>query len=165
LCVPATAPTSTCTAPRSSVPCWTKLWNGATTSPPPGASKSTAGDSSTECWAACTRPRDSAHMAGSRAPSHPQRWQKVSTWETVQVEDRRMCATCRTVVRSYTYRFHPADSPFYERCIWLSWCSGCRVYTGAMVHVPRDQVLPDALASLRPEEREQLKASEIRLVE
>ncbi|TQM69776.1 hypothetical protein FHX41_3486 [Actinomadura hallensis] len=104
-------------------------------------------------------------MADSRAPSHPQRWRKVSTWETVQVEDRRMCASCRTVVRSYTYRFHPADSPFYERCVWLSWCSGCRVYTGAMVNVPRDQVLPDALASLRPEERERLKASEIRLVE
>lgn len=58
-------------AAESSVPCWTKLWNGATTSPPPGPSKSTAGDSSTECWAACTRPRDSASHGGQQSTFSP----------------------------------------------------------------------------------------------
>lgn len=68
-------------------------------------------------------------------------------------------------MRSYAYRIHPADSPHYERCIGLSWCSGCGVYTGATVHVPRDRALPDALAALPPERREWLLASERRLIE
>jgi hypothetical protein len=34
-----------------------------------------------------------------------------------------------------------------------------------MVRVPRDQLLSDALASLPPEHRDQLRASEIRLIE
>jgi hypothetical protein len=68
-------------------------------------------------------------------------------------------------VRSYQYRFYPAESSFYERCIGLSWCSGCRIYSGAMVRVPRDQLLSDALASLPPGQRDHLQASEIRLIE
>ncbi|GLZ14255.1 hypothetical protein Acsp04_44900 [Actinomadura sp. NBRC 104425] len=68
-------------------------------------------------------------------------------------------------MRSYTYRIYPADSPHYERCIGLSWCPGCRVYTGAMVHVPRDRALPDALAALPPEHRERLLNSESRLID
>ncbi|MGP4026264.1 hypothetical protein [Actinomadura sp. 3N407] len=34
-----------------------------------------------------------------------------------------------------------------------------------MVHVPRSRPLPDMLASLPPEQREQLKGSEVRLIE
>lgn len=68
-------------------------------------------------------------------------------------------------MRSYEYRFYPAESSYYERCIGLSWCSGCRIYSGAMVRVPRDQLLSDALASLPPEHRDQLRASETRLIE
>jgi hypothetical protein len=50
---------------------------------------------------------------------------------------------CGGVVRTYTYRHYPPDSPFFERCIGLAWCPACRMYTGAMVHVPRDTALPD----------------------
>jgi hypothetical protein len=85
--------------------------------------------------------------------------------DTVQDDGRWVCAVCRAVVRSYTYRFHPADSSRHERCVGLSWCSGCRVYTGAMVHVPRGRVLTDALAFLPPEKRERLMGSESRLIE
>ncbi|MCO6005212.1 hypothetical protein NE236_09465 [Actinoallomurus purpureus] len=68
-------------------------------------------------------------------------------------------------VRSYQYRHYPAGSPHYERCIGLSWCSGCRVYTGAMVHVPRTTALTDALASLTSEHRDRLLHNEVRLIE
>ena len=63
-------------------------------------------------------------------------------------------------MRSYVYRVHPPDSPVYERCIGLSWCSECRIYTGTMVHVPREEVLSDALAASPPEQRERLLANE-----
>ncbi|MBD0673579.1 hypothetical protein BU198_23405 [Streptomyces sp. CBMA156] len=53
----------------------------------------------------------------------------------------------------------------FERCIGLSWCSGCRIYSGNMVHVPRKQVLVDVLASLPREQRERLERSETRLIE
>lgn len=68
-------------------------------------------------------------------------------------------------MRSYQYRFHPPESPMFERCVGLGWCSGCRIYSGAMVHVPRSTVLVDALASLPPERRERLLRSETRLIE
>ncbi|WP_460342891.1 hypothetical protein [Actinoallomurus acanthiterrae] len=68
-------------------------------------------------------------------------------------------------VRSYRYRYYPPESEFYERCIGLSWCSGCHVYTGTMVHVPRRETLTDALASLPVEERDRLRHSEVRLIE
>lgn len=53
----------------------------------------------------------------------------------------------------------------FERCVELAWCSGCRVYSGGMVHVPRKRVLVDALASLSPERRERVERSEARLIE
>lgn len=53
----------------------------------------------------------------------------------------------------------------FERCIGLAWCSGCRIYSGTMVHVPRERVLVDALAPLPGEERERLTRSETRLIE
>nr|PPQ56599.1 hypothetical protein C5F59_07950 [Streptomyces sp. QL37] len=89
---------------------------------------------------------------------------KSVTWETAMDGDRRVCTACGTSVRTYRYRFHPPGSPMFERCVGLAWCSGCRVYSGAMVRVPRDQVLVDALASLPRERRESLERSERRLV-
>lgn len=53
----------------------------------------------------------------------------------------------------------------FERCIGLAWCSLCRIYSGSMVQVPRQQVLVDLLASLPPEQRERLLRSETRLIE
>ncbi|MFC9492474.1 hypothetical protein ACFTZM_41295, partial [Streptomyces hydrogenans] len=50
-------------------------------------------------------------------------------------------------------------------CVGLAWCSGCRVYCGAMVHVPRTRVLVDALASLPEDEATALRRSEVKLVE
>ncbi|MFG1946341.1 hypothetical protein [Nonomuraea sp. NPDC048826] len=62
------------------------------------------------------------------------------------------------------YRYYPPESTMYERCIALTWCSSCRIYSGAMVHVPRATTLADALASLPPEQRERLERSEARLI-
>lgn len=53
----------------------------------------------------------------------------------------------------------------FERCIGLAWCSSCRVHSGNMVYVPRQQVLVDLLASLPPEQRERLLRSETRVIE
>jgi hypothetical protein len=53
----------------------------------------------------------------------------------------------------------------FERCIGFAWCSGCKVYSGSMVHVPRKRVLVDALASLPRDQREHLERSETRLIE
>ena len=52
----------------------------------------------------------------------------------------------------------------FERCIGVAWCTGCRIYCGSMVHVPRTQVLVDPLASLPDDERERLVRSETRLI-
>lgn len=90
---------------------------------------------------------------------------KVGSWETRPDGDQRVCVTCGTVVNSYRYRFHPAESRFFERCIGLAWCSGCRIYTGTMVHVPRDEILVDVLAELPADQQEQLRSSERRLVD
>ena len=89
---------------------------------------------------------------------------KVGSWETRQDGDRRICVTCGTVVRGYRYRVYPAGSRFFERCIGLAWCSGCRVYTGSMVYVPHEEILVDVLAGLPAERREQLRHSERKLV-
>ena len=93
------------------------------------------------------------------------RWSKATSLDTVEDGDRRVCAVCGTVVRSYQYRFHPSESSLFERCVGLAWCSGCRVYCGAMVHVPRTRVLVDALASLPEDEAAALRRSEVKLVE
>ncbi|SEG92330.1 hypothetical protein SAMN05216223_125129 [Actinacidiphila yanglinensis] len=47
----------------------------------------------------------------------------------------------------------------------FAWCHHCRIYSGAMVHVPRRRVLVDALASLPREQRESLARSEARLID
>ncbi|MFJ8691966.1 hypothetical protein [Streptomyces roseolilacinus] len=104
-------------------------------------------------------------MTIRRGPDRRQRWLKVGSWETTSDGDRRVCASCGTPVRSYQYRFHPPESPMFERCVGLAWCSGCRIYSGSMVHVPRKQVLVDALASLPRDQRERMERSEIGLID
>ncbi|MER5642143.1 hypothetical protein ABT095_35040 [Kitasatospora sp. NPDC002227] len=76
-----------------------------------------------------------------------------------------MCTVCREPVRSYAYRFHPPESSFFERCISLSWCSGCRIRSSALVHIPRRRVLTDALAGLPVYVRADLRRSEQALIE
>jgi hypothetical protein len=63
------------------------------------------------------------------------------------------------------YLYYPPDSPSYERCIGLAWCSTRRTSTGNMVFVPRDEVLVDALAGLASHERDTLARSEVRLLD
>ncbi|AWW35719.1 hypothetical protein DN051_02820 [Streptomyces cadmiisoli] len=79
--------------------------------------------------------------------------------------DRRICAACGTAVRSYRFRFHPPESSLFERAVALAWCPGCRIYSGAMVHVPRTVVLADALTSLSPVQRERLLRKEAALID
>jgi hypothetical protein len=76
-----------------------------------------------------------------------------------------MCAACGSDVRSYEYRFHPPESWMFERCVGFAWCSGCRIYSGGMVNVPRSRVLVDALASLPEDQREPLRRREGALIE
>lgn len=47
----------------------------------------------------------------------------------------------------------------------FAWCHRCRIYSGAMVYVPRRRVLVDALTSLPREQRESLARSEARLID
>jgi hypothetical protein len=100
-----------------------------------------------------------------RAPAGRQRWRKISLGWAASDGERRICAACTTPVRSYQYRCHPPESSMFERCIGLTWCSRCRIYSGTMVHVPRQQALADALASLPQDQRERLLRSETRLIE
>lgn len=72
---------------------------------------------------------------------------------------------CHDPVRSYQYRFLPPESSGFERCIGFAWCSGCRIYSGNMVHVSRKRVLVDALASLPADDRDQLLGKEAALVD
>ncbi|MFF9286759.1 hypothetical protein [Streptomyces griseosporeus] len=93
-------------------------------------------------------------------------WRKAPGWETaVEADGRRVCGVCRSAVRSYTYRLYAASSRWFERCVGLVWCSRCRVYSGTMVHVPRERVLADALGGLPPAQRERIARSEARLVQ
>ncbi|MFI1722571.1 hypothetical protein [Streptomyces sp. NPDC020489] len=89
---------------------------------------------------------------------------KVSSWDTVQDGERRACKECGTAVRSYQHRFHPPESTMFERCVGYAWCPGCRIYSTAMVHVPREQPLHDALASLPEDRRRRLLRAEHALV-
>lgn len=72
---------------------------------------------------------------------------------------------CHEPVLSYQYRFHPPESSSFERCIGFAWCSGCRIYSANMVHVPRERVLVDVLASLPVDDRDQLLRKEAALVD
>lgn len=53
----------------------------------------------------------------------------------------------------------------FERCVGLAWCSGCRVYSAAMVHVPRTRVLIDALEPLSVRVSARLRRSEASMVD
>jgi hypothetical protein len=72
---------------------------------------------------------------------------------------------CDGAIYSYQYRFYPPSDSSYERCIGLTWCSVCREYSGAMVFVPRSELLPDLLADLPAPERERLERSEVKLLD
>lgn len=85
-------------------------------------------------------------------------------WPTLAEGGSSTCADCGTPVRSYQYRFYPDGSKHYERCVGFAWCSSCRIYVGAMVHVPRDVVLGKELTHLTPDERERLHRSEAQLI-
>ena len=78
---------------------------------------------------------------------------------------RRLCDACGTEVRVYRYRFYPAESQFFERCVGVAWCTRCRIFDGSMVYVPRDVVLADVLGGLPLELQDQLRHSDERLVE
>ncbi|MGI5227316.1 GNAT family N-acetyltransferase [Actinoallomurus sp. CA-142502] len=69
------------------------------------------------------------------------------------------CGRCRGPLRSYVYRYHPRGSGSYERCVSYVWCSPCRRYAGQMVHVPKDEVLPDPLGDLPADERDAIRGS------
>ncbi len=88
---------------------------------------------------------------------------KVGSFETRFDGGQRVCAVCGSLVRGY--RLHPVESEFYERCIGFAWCSGCKIYTGNMVHVRRDERLVDALAGIPFGQREQLLRSETKLID
>lgn len=89
-------------------------------------------------------------------------WSKVGTVHTAGDGES---ASCTGEVYSYAYRCYPPSDSSYERCIGLAWCSTCREYTGGVVHVARDESLPDALVDLPTAEREQLARSEVRLLD
>jgi hypothetical protein len=88
-------------------------------------------------------------------------WRKVST---LHAPDGGKAGGCAGTIRTYAYRHHPPTSASYERCIGLAWCSDCRTWSGAMVHIPRDRMLDDPLASLAPDERDRLHRKEHELV-
>ncbi|GAA1574266.1 hypothetical protein GCM10009678_66220 [Actinomadura kijaniata] len=90
------------------------------------------------------------------------RWRKLSwgTWEEQTPEGWR-CAACHLPARAHTYRTERGG----ERCVGLSWCSNCRVYSGAMVHVPLTEALPDPLADLDEHERARLLGREWALID
>lgn len=106
------------------------------------------------------------HRARLRAVDRGPGWQ----WTKVSVihppgADSPAGKQCTGDIHSYVYRHYRPESASYHRCIGLSWCTGCRAYTGTMVHVPRDRALVDALAGLPPHDRERLHRSEVRLLD
>lgn len=78
---------------------------------------------------------------------------------------RETAGHARGEIRSYRYRYYAPSDTFYERCIDLAWCSTCRRYSSAMVHVPRGERLTDLLADLPAPEREPLARSEVKLLD
>ncbi|WP_158813166.1 hypothetical protein [Streptomyces rimosus] len=102
---------------------------------------------------------------GMREARAAEQWRKVGTFGTITEGGQRLCTICGTRVHSYQYRFHPPESSLFERCIGLAWCAGCRVYCGSMVHVSRETVLEDALASLPRDRCEHLQRSETALLD
>ncbi|MGW5423951.1 hypothetical protein [Streptomyces sp. NPDC003943] len=103
-------------------------------------------------------------MRIQRRPQDRYRWIKGGL-ESVADGERRVCADCRTPIRSYQYRFHPPESELYERCVGFAWCPECRLYAGNMVDVPRRRVLVDVLAGLPAERREALRGKEPALID
>lgn len=92
------------------------------------------------------------------------RWTKVPVLHAATADSHAGTNECSGHIHTYVYRHYPRDSEFFHRCIALAWCSDCRSWSSALVHVPRDQHLHDPLASLAPEERDRLHGSEHQLV-
>jgi hypothetical protein len=90
---------------------------------------------------------------------------KVGSCQTRPDGGRRVCVTCGTEIGGYQYRFHPSESDLFERCVGLTWCPGCRIYSATMVYVPRAEVLIDAVAKLPSDQQERLRNSELELVD
>jgi hypothetical protein len=88
-------------------------------------------------------------------------WTKVSVLHPPDAGKR--CLGARYYY--YAYRHYPPQSPSYERCISLTWCSTCRTYAGTMVFIACDRVLVDALAGMPRLEREAVYRSEVRLLD
>lgn len=91
----------------------------------------------------------------------PAKWNWVKVFELHRTGSQPPCGG---QIYSHTYRYHSLDSPSYERCISLTWCTACRDYTGTMVYVPRAHTLSNPIASLDPEAQKRLRASEVRLI-
>ena len=111
--------------------------------------------------------RMAAQTAGWEDPSMGRRapgwaWTKVSR---IHGNPPSRGAACEGEVYSYRYRYYEPSDSSYERCIGLAWCSACREYSGAMVHVPRREHLTDLLADLPTLERERLTDSEVKLLD
>jgi hypothetical protein len=83
-----------------------------------------------------------------------------SPWSSSLAQRRMRRRDSQLQVRCYA----PSDS-FYERCIGLAWCSGCREYSGAMVYVPPGEHLTDVLADLPAVQRDRLARSEVKLLD
>jgi hypothetical protein len=90
------------------------------------------------------------------------RWSKVGRVHQPWAGDP---SACTGEIHSYRFRCHDPGTAAFERCIGLAWCATCRQYSGDMVRVPHDQVLPDALTDLPAPQRERLLSSEVKLVE
>jgi hypothetical protein len=89
-------------------------------------------------------------------------WSKVSTVHAARPAHGN---ACNREIRSYRSRHYAPSDWSYERCIGLAWCSTCRGYSAAMVYVPRDEHLTDALAALPEVDRQRLARSETALLD
>ncbi len=89
------------------------------------------------------------------------------TWNWTQVNPLHPpdSPPCDGDVYHYVRRHHPPGTWLYERCIALTWCTRCRQFSGAMVHVPAAQDLPDPLHDLDPDRRAHLLRSDRRLLD
>ncbi|CAM5572754.1 hypothetical protein SRIMM317S_02282 [Streptomyces rimosus subsp. rimosus] len=60
----------------------------------------------------------------------------------------------------------PARISRYERCVGLTWCTHCRVYSAALIHVPHTTHLDDeSMPPARPGQDERPGASEVQVLD
>ncbi|WP_158706414.1 MULTISPECIES: hypothetical protein [Streptomyces] len=95
-------------------------------------------------------------------------WRKLdlSAWVSPAATGRWSCTRCGAEACSYRYRIHPPASPRYERCVGLTWCTHCRVYSAALVHVPHTTHLDDeSMPPARPGQDERPGATEVQVLD